>query len=277
MNEVRINMALNFNLWDEPWLQVIMNDGSKQEVSLYDAIKDAHKIAEIRDENPLFEIGIHRMLIALVMDAYEIKDTSRIRDLIDRKSFDVAILDAYKKKYYENFDLFGETVRFYQFSPREHDFKEKSIANILMDLPQGTNSILFHHTYEDQLTVSPKVCAKALCSVSAYVLAAGTGYRASAAGHPPIYSLIYADSLFEILLFNSCPDSLLNNSSRYGPAWTIQEEIGKLKHKIADVSTTLGLTWQRGQKFEKLSLYHSFNNIGTNMATPHHSINPEGC
>jgi len=234
----------SFNLWEQPWIPVIMLDGSKKELSISDVIKDAHQIAEIRDENPVFEIGMYRLLIAIVMDVYSITDTAHITALVSQQKFNLAPLNSYKQKYYENFDLFGTNARFYQFVKVEGKMEEKSVAEIVVDLPRGTNSILFHHTYEDKLILSPKVCAKGLCAVSAYSLAGGRGYQPSAAGSPPIYTLIYGDSLFEILLYNCCPDSLLNNVSTFGPAWSIQQDIGKKEYKINEISTMLGLTWQ---------------------------------
>jgi len=241
---------IEYNLWTENWIPVIMNDGNRRELGIFELLKNAHNIKEIHDENPIFEISMFRLLVAIVMDAYNLDSTERIIEVLNEKQFDSVRLEEYKGIYLENFDLFGEDVRFYQKSSATGFERKdkKSVAEIIIDYPSGSNSILFRRKSEKHLKISPKVCAKGLCVAATYSTASGRGYQPSVAGTPPIYTLIIGNTLFETLLYNSCPDSLLGNPSDVGPAWTVQEEIGKSKYMVEKISTTLGLTWQ-GRSF----------------------------
>lgn len=55
-----------FNLLDEKWIRVINKDCSVQEVSITDALTQAHMFSDIAGEMPMQDVAVLRVLLAIL-------------------------------------------------------------------------------------------------------------------------------------------------------------------------------------------------------------------
>lgn len=232
-----------YNLFEESWISVINKDLSYGNYGIKDLLLNAHEILELAEDNPLTKYGIYRILVALVMDALELKDIDSLNESLEEKQFSQQSIDNYCKTQKAKFYLFSESNPFFQ-NPNLKNTEEKdkkSIASLFQFIPSGNNTILFNQILEKEYKVSPEYCAKALCTLSAFIPVGGRGYTASINGRPPWYILLKGRNLFETLLLNSCVTSIELNSYNAPVLWNIPDIVQT--KPIMHTSTLQGLTW----------------------------------
>lgn len=232
-----------YNLFDEPWISVLNKDLTYSSYGIKELLLKAHEIVELSEATPLTKYGIYRLLIALVMDAFDINDQDTLEELLVDKRFSEEVIDKYYEEQRSNFYLFSETRPFFQ-NPHIRDTelkKQKSVSSLFPFNPSGNNTILFNHSLEEEHKISPKYCAKALCTLSAFIPIGGRGYTASINGRPPWYILLKGNNLYEILLLNSCSTSIPENDSKAPVLWKLPSVIQD--EPISQTSTLQGLTW----------------------------------
>lgn len=120
---------IEFNLIDEPWIRVIDNNCSISEVSLKEAIVNAHKYKKLSGELPTQDIAVMRLILAVlhtVISRYD--ETGAASDLDDDEDealerwkawwdngrFPEKAVTAYLGKWHERFWLFHPERPFYQ-------------------------------------------------------------------------------------------------------------------------------------------------------------------
>lgn len=236
----------HYNLMDEPWLCVVDKAGKIAYHGIKHVLKHAHELDSIIDPSPLLEFGVYRMLVALVMDAFDISDTDKLAEALDAGQFDHETIDTYAERWHARFDLFDKERPFYQAPLPCPDLankkKYKSPAQLFQHLPTGTNVIHFYHATEGEHAVGPGTCAKALCAIPAFMTMGGAGFPPSVNGAPPLYVLIKGENLFQTLLLNTCALTVEENNGNGPVAWRATNA-GK-REEITSTSTIQGLTWQ---------------------------------
>lgn len=106
---------LSFNLIDEKWLPVIMTDDRFEEVTLYDALANAHNIREIICDSPIEAISLYRFLQAFVIRIFDcMSSKSNWLKLHNQTRFDANLIKEYLDKWHNRFDLFDKEHPFYQ-------------------------------------------------------------------------------------------------------------------------------------------------------------------
>lgn len=232
-----------YNLFDEPWISVLNKDLTYSSYGIKELLLKAHDIIELSEATPLTKCGIYRLLIALVMDAFDINDQNTLEELLVDKRFSEEIIKKYCEEQKPKFFLFSESHPFFQ-NPHLKDTirkKQKSISSLFQFIPTGYSTILFNHLVEEEHKISPKYCAKALCTLSAFIPVGGRGYTASINGRPPWYTLLKGKNLYEILLMNSCSISIPQNDSKAPVLWKLPSVLQG--GPISQTSTLQGLTW----------------------------------
>ena len=233
---------VHFNLLEEAWIPILDETGKSRELNIIEVFRHAHHIKQIQDASPEHEFGIYRFLIALIMDCYKISNLEDLKDLLERGEFDETIpneLISIKNR----FDLFDPEHPFYQGTPHNIEKKDlRSVCKLFHHLPSGINPIFFHHFFEDEIAVSAKICARALCALPAFSTAGGVGFSPSINGTPPIYELIEGKNLFQTLLLNTYTGYTDFPAEPFEVPWRSNEFVESKAIKMV-TSYLHGLTW----------------------------------
>lgn len=120
-----------FNLLDEGWIKVLAPDLSVKEVSLVDALINAHNYRSLSGEMPTQDFAVLRLLLACMQTIFYRYDAqgkpseidgwwdkedilARWKEFWDKGSFSEEAVTDYFKQYHERFWLFHPETPFYQ-------------------------------------------------------------------------------------------------------------------------------------------------------------------
>ena len=118
-----------FNLIDEPWIRVMENDCEIKEVSLMDAIVNAHRYKALGGEIPTQDIAVMRVILAVLhtvfsrydengeqseLDEDEYEAESRWKALWEKGCFPENAVREYLEEWHERFWLFHSERPFFQ-------------------------------------------------------------------------------------------------------------------------------------------------------------------
>lgn len=234
---------VSYNLLTESWIPVRGKDGKISEKGILETLEYAHKLEEICDPAPPVQFGIYRLLIAFLMDAYQLQSLEDLGNLIEKGKFDKEVLEKYASQWHDRFDLFDEKHPFMQV-PRDDLKKAKEpISRLMQHIPAGTNVSHFHHGNWENNAYSFAQCARGLVTVPPFMTAGGAGLSPSINGNPPWYVLVKGDDLFQTLALNICKIPLLiKTQDSNPPVWRDDNFLGKDNHK--SFSIVEGLTWR---------------------------------
>lgn len=236
-------MRAAFNLVEEPWIPVIWQDGRTQEMGLRETLKEAPNLRAIRDPMPTVEFGLYRLLVALVMDIFELPNTDilRLGDLLSIGCFEPSQTENYFTRWQDRFDLFHPKYPFLQTTGMDNE-PAKPLASLLPAIASGTNTIHFHHAHEADFAVCPPVAARLLAGIAPFMTAGGAGLSPSINGAPPWYELIVSDSLFKTICLNCCVLPLPQATGTAQPAW--RDDRAMARERYTEVSLLEALTWR---------------------------------
>jgi CRISPR system Cascade subunit CasA len=196
----------SFNLVHETFVPCLVLNGPPAEYGLQDALVNAHKIAEIRDESPLATIALHRLLLAVLHRCYQGPKNAAARAAIWRAGmFEADRIRAYCSKWAERFDLFHAKYPFFQtagFSTKE----PSGINRLAQELSRGNNAALFDHTTDDPPpALTSARAARVVIAEQAFAVGGGKSDTGNTT-HAPLVSgavaLARGDTLFETLWLN---------------------------------------------------------------------------
>jgi len=210
-----------FNLLDEPWIHCIDTEGRQVTIGIKALFERADSLLAITDQNPLVELSITRILLAVIHSAVSgPKDVPEWMGIYTPGRFDNRITD-YLERSHHRFDLFSPDYPFYQtpglFFCEKNDPSKPApgmpVSGIILGRASGNNLTLFDHTTDDmELAVSPAEAARAL--VTAQMFSFGGlcrkttshfGYLGSykqAALTKGIHITLSGRNLFETLMLN---------------------------------------------------------------------------
>ncbi|MDX9803966.1 MAG: type I-E CRISPR-associated protein Cse1/CasA [Dehalococcoidales bacterium] len=236
---------ISFNVLKEPWIPVIRQDGSQDELGIVDCLTRAHKLREIRDPSPIIEFGLYRLLIAFILDALIFADRRpehplHLKNLLQASCFDIEMIDRYISHCGDVFELFHLERPFLQ--TKMADSKPKPIACLYPVIPSGTNAIHWHHESEHDVNMTAKVAARLLTTVSPFMTAGGAGLSPSINGAPGIYVLPLGSkfNLFETILLN-IPLRVDQENGNGAIAWRNTSQPGRER---TEATTVEALTWR---------------------------------
>ncbi|MCF6413338.1 type I-E CRISPR-associated protein Cse1/CasA [Collinsella tanakaei] len=140
------SQSIHFNLLDEPWVPVLLLDGTTDEVSLRDLFARAHLIRSVSGDIVLERITIQRLALAVLYCAYwqagdsELATEGSLTDLWNQLfscgRFEMGDIDPYLSDVHDRFDLFGPEP-FYQVEDLAYAAKGLDpISELIIDMPK---------------------------------------------------------------------------------------------------------------------------------------------
>jgi CRISPR system Cascade subunit CasA len=240
-------MTVTFDLITQPWIPCMGQDGQPVELSLRNALIQAHLLHELGGESPLVTAALHRLLLAVLHRVFGPAGYDDWHELWQAGSFSSAKLDAYFGRWQDRFDLFHPTRPFFQAA--DDRVKPKSLTSLVHDYASGNNATLFdHHTDEDGVTLAFSQAARFAVVAQAFGLAGLSGLPQKFTDGPCARGMVFlvqGENLFETLLLNMLrydDDSPLPRRPGDRPAWEMDDPFAD------DRATPRGyldyLTWQ---------------------------------
>jgi CRISPR system Cascade subunit CasA len=210
-----------FNLIDEKWIPCLMQDGTRGEYGIGEALVKAHEIRGICGPSPLVTTALHRLLIAVLHRALDgPKNTEEWATLwADGKGrWNAARISGYLDRVRDRFFFLGGEKPFFQArgeAPAGLDWWDP--RRLAREMPDESSATLFEHTtYGDPFAMSAAVAARLLVAYHAFALGGLVTYekglskaqvsvRKSARSGPLVncaVALVRGANLFQTLALN---------------------------------------------------------------------------
>ncbi|MBA7527501.1 CRISPR-associated protein CasA/Cse1 [subsurface metagenome] len=197
---------LSFNLLDDPWIPCILKSKELQILSIKEVLLNSSTIEDISSENPLINISIYRLLLAILHRNFGPKNLTEWIKIYEAKKWDQLIIDNYFKIWFHKFELFNEPeYRFYQIQVPEIS-KKTPITVLNHALSSGNNTALFDHTWDSEISSIPiDQAVRLLLSFQNYAVGGGRSIPFNYS-HAPLMAgisiLVKGNNLFETLMLN---------------------------------------------------------------------------
>ncbi|KAA8719629.1 type I-E CRISPR-associated protein Cse1/CasA [Corynebacterium spheniscorum] len=255
-------MGDTFNLVDEPWIKVLKQDNSVEEVSLRDFFKHTDDYVDLAGELPTQDAAVLRVLLTILYRVFDVEPEDSEENIEawmeawSSKALPVAEIDSYLDEWHHRFDLRDAKQPFF-LTPTLTNAKEawKALDALVPDV-RGISAM---YTRRDAaLPISAAEAARWVIHCQAYD---PSGIKTGATGDPRVKggkgypdgigwsgwmatTAIYGTTLTETLLLNLVMDSLPEEMGT--PAW--EQEVTTAKARSADAIGPVGplslMTWQ---------------------------------
>lgn len=191
---------MNYNLLEERWIPVLMNDGEFRRVGILEALTGAGRIRCIAASNPMDRVALLRFLLAAFMWCKE--DAKSSLGALDEKS--ASIPENWLAGLKENksaFNLLGDGKRFYQDELLKGK-ESRPIGDLLVEFP-GADSVnhMRHVVHDGSYGFCPACCAMGILRLSVWA-PANRFYPASVNPSSAAYTFIEGKDLFQTLCAN---------------------------------------------------------------------------
>lgn len=226
---------MRYDVIDEPCVPVVYTGVKEKLVSIRRLFKDAHKIKGIYANSVLEEYGMKRILIAMFMDAYKIKDNIDLLDILKLGKFDISVFDSYVtncRKLGDVFNLYDEKYPFLQWRDAA-----SRLSTVKADKVKKIDALYWDVINENVHGLKHKVDSPAifrgLCAYNVFLANKnGSGYPSNINGSAPFYLWIKSDSVFKEFVLNAVSESDWSKTnlpygasvSSIGTHWTITDE-----------------------------------------------------
>jgi len=199
---------MSYNLLEEKWIPVLMNDGKVSRVGIKEALTQAGRIRQIAASNPMDRVAILRFLLAILYwckgnppDNYEtISGDSFPPDWFTK-------LDVNK----DYFNLLGEGKRFYQDRAAR---RNRTTTELIQEIPTGNNFWHFRHSTDYTNGLCPACCAMGLLRLPLFSVSGLPDLKSGINGTPPVYVVPGCITLRDTLCTNWVSHAQLGE-----PAW----------------------------------------------------------
>jgi len=176
---------MKYSLWQERWISVVSDAGSQY--SLFDVLREAHRIQRIDAGNALIDVALFRLLLAILVDIIGPIQESEWRQRWKQTHFDTSEVEQYAERVADRFGLFDPVAPFYQTGKLETPSgKVGSTLLLLPETASGNNVPLFSSNTE---VSSPRLCldeaARRLIALQSFDVA---GIKSGAVGDPQMHS-----------------------------------------------------------------------------------------
>lgn len=132
-------MTRTFNLIEEPFLPAVMLDGTAADVSIRQALIDAHRIAAIEGEPASVTFALHRLLLAILYRALPVeRPREEWRELWEAPELPAGDIGSYLDDWSHRFDLLDPVQPFLQVADlhtARNEFSE--LEKLIPDIPNG--------------------------------------------------------------------------------------------------------------------------------------------
>ena len=166
---------MRFDLTAQPWVPVVVR-GARTEVSVRQALLQAHEIEGLAVEDPLQAVAVFRqVLLPVVLHAFDAPgDLDEWGERFRVGRFDAATLTAYLDEHADRFDLFDPVRPFAQVAQLQAvNGETKPVSLLIPQLAAGNNVPLFSaRTENDPPALTPAEAARAVLSTHCWDTAA---------------------------------------------------------------------------------------------------------
>ncbi|MCS6803448.1 MAG: type I-E CRISPR-associated protein Cse1/CasA, partial [Dehalococcoidia bacterium] len=166
-----------FSLLDEGWIPVMRNDGTTVEVGLREALLDAPTFRGLACSNPLEQVVLIRLLVAILLRCVGPPDAASWGSLREAGRFDPTAVGGYLDRWADRFDLFHPERPFLQTPglPSKYFFPITKLRFVMT-----RNPTLFDHTHDDlNIALTPAEATLAMLVIQQFDLGGTTGGPAS--------------------------------------------------------------------------------------------------
>jgi len=217
-----------YNLFCKPWIPVVWRTDAAEprsaKIGIREALLRAPEIQCISHTAPFIEFGLYRLLITIILDAYIVArrrpTVGTMKAMIEAGRFDDLVLDMYLETYKGRFNLWCKEYPFLQM-PAPNG-KGEDISKMIAPVPSGTKIAFWHHYAENETILNDEEAARELCATAPFCFDYAPKDICTIGGDPPLYIVVYGDSLFETIVFNlPRPRGRLTTSQEIngGPTW----------------------------------------------------------
>lgn len=152
-----------FNLLDEPWVRVLDKEGTVKEVSLTEALLQAHEYTDLAGETPAQDVAVLRLLLAVLHTVFSRTDTEgnavpleneddaleRWQELWQAGQLPAKPIAEYLQQWHERFWLFHPERPFYQV-PEAGNGTEYDGAKLNGEILQSGNKLRLFSSYSGE-------------------------------------------------------------------------------------------------------------------------------
>ena len=257
-----------FNLWCDPWLPVQLPTGPAH-LSLAETLDRAHEIQALI-ETPAGEIGLLRLLVAILQDALRPQEPADLTRLLAAGRLPAAASARFGERHGQRFALFDPEQPFYQSGdiPLDPEALKKDARKHLKgacepfpELPSGSATTWWAHRYEHEHALCPGCAASGLLQESAVGAVHGVGYSPSINAAPPIYVVgagrtLYASLIRTLILPPYAPQGA-------GAAWWQRPAYVERQGDYTSANLLAGLTFTP----RRIRLYPTAGGVCTRCGT----------
>ena len=221
--------AAGFCVAEQAFIPVVDASGNRKELSLADALVQAHEIRQIACGSPLETLAIYRLLLAVAMRTHPVADEHDWSALWELGRYDADEIAVYCGRWRNRLDLFSPDHPWMQDPAiRGAGLNTDSPARLRHDLASGNNQTLFDHSRDDLPTaLEPAAAARALLAAQAFAVQGGQSrpfYLSDAPLVGGVRLLLLGGNLFETLVLNTIPPDRTGLSlGEDRPAWEADE------------------------------------------------------
>lgn len=202
---------MNFNLLDERFIPVIWSDGQVGRVGIRRALAEAGRIRQIAASNPMDNIALLRLLLAVLYWCKGAPPGQGEKDrILAAGQFSADWFDKLDQQK-DCFNLLGDGKRFYQDKAAS---RLRSTTELLQEIPTGNNFSHFRHSNDGEEGLCPGCCALGLLRTTLFSVSGLPDLKAGINGTPPIYVVPIGPSLLHSLTLNWISQEALGV-----PAW----------------------------------------------------------
>lgn len=258
-----------YNLIDEPWIPVLMQDGTNRRVSLGEIFADTGgDIADLA-LNPYERVAVFRLLLCIAQAALSPERLKDERAWRTAKTSVGPVSSDYLKKWHDRFFLYGSHA-FLQpddvVALNENSYKPYS--TLVFELASGNNSTLFDHAAVDPLRLISRFTLAigfmtyqnfSANGLSGKCLWSGVETEKSVKGAPcreqsMLFTLLRGNSIVESIWLNLLTSEQVRNDLRaeWGcPAWELNSMSRSDSDKLSQTFLGHLAPLSRSLKFEK--------------------------
>lgn len=234
---------LHLDLYDDPWIQCDMLDGTVCQYGIRDCLVHADKIKKISVRNALTymdNISPFVLISMLAVRVYNPKDNDDKLDLWEAGSFDIGQFDEYIascRKSGVSFDVFDENHPFLQIDKETLESKKLKagpVGKLDPVIPSGQSLAFSHGSMENNFNdenvqfMYPDQFAASLVRNMIYRSASGGGYAATGINKSrgPLFVIPHGKNLFETVVMSMHTEPRQDIRDNDYPFWEA-EEYGK--------------------------------------------------
>ncbi len=197
-----MKMTDNYNLLEEKWIPVLLNNGKSDRVGIVEALMQAHHIRTIATSNPMDRVALLRFLLAVLLWCK--KDAKSCLTALDENGTSIPanwLATLKENKAASAFNLLGDGERFYQDASVMNNVP-RPIADLLVEFP-GADSVnhLRHVVHDGSFGFCPACCALGILRLSVWA-PANRYYPASVNPGSAAYAIIEEKNLLRTLSAN---------------------------------------------------------------------------